>query len=281
MKTPEHALTVRTYAEFVSDVQNLAEGKYNFLLVIGNSGLSKTRTVEDVLGDACAVIGGSPTAWRFYTWCHDNLDKALVLDDVASKFYRNDTTNSLLKALTDTRAEKTLHWPTASAGEGKDYPSEFVTRSRVIILCNEWDSVSEHVRAIEGRATTLVFDPSFMEVHRAVAEWFTDEEVFDYIYEHRRLCTRPNMRLYVKALEQKRAGSPWRLRTLEMMVGDERLRQVAALLQDERYQSNSARCRAFVAAGYGGSTTFYKLLAEFTNLVPTADEQPVKLRKQG
>lgn len=277
-KLPEHALTVRTYAEFQGDVKKLAEGRYNFLLIIGNSGLSKTRTVEDTLGDACAIISGTPTSWRFYQWAYDNLDKTLVLDDVAGKFFRSDVTNSLLKALTDTRAEKTIQWPTTSAGEEKEYQSKFTTRSRVIILVNDWDSADEHVRAIEGRATTLIFQPSFTEVHSAVAEWFTDQEVFDYVYEHRRFCVKPNMRLYVKALEQKQAGSPWRKRTLEMLIGDERMQQIATLLADERYTSNQQRCKAFERAGYGGSTTFYKLLAEFKNLVPDDDSGAIRLK---
>lgn len=260
---PEHALTIRTYEEFRSDIVKFAEGKYNFILCIGNSGLAKSETVEKTLGKNAATISGSPTPWGFYQWAYDNMDKTLILDDVAPNFYKQEVSNSLFKNLTETRRTKTLRWATAAAGGDKEYPTSFQTTSRVIVLVNDWKSMSEHVRAIEGRATTMIFDPSPTEVHNEVGRWFADQEVYDFVYANRRFITKPNMRLYVKALEQKRAGSTWRKRTLEMMVGDVRLNQLAEILTDPSYTSNNQRQEAFVKAGYGSRTTFYEYLKEF------------------
>lgn len=95
-KFPTETITVRTYAELKEDVRKLAAGKYNAMLLLGNSGLGKTRIIEDALEDACAVTSGSPSPWGFYQWCHDNQDKTLVLDDVATSFYKKEATNSLL-----------------------------------------------------------------------------------------------------------------------------------------------------------------------------------------
>ena len=281
MKKPAHAVTIRNYREFRDDIEKFAEAKYNCLLVIGSSGIGKTSIVGEVLGPRCAVTSGSPTAWGFYQWAHDNLDKFLVLDDVSPKFFKANETNAMLKNLTETRPIKTLRWATASAGDDKHYPRKFETSSRVIILCNKWESISEHVRAIEGRAATFLFEPTPTEVHQEVARWFTDQEVFDYIWEYRRFVTQPDMRLYAKALESKLAGSPWRKRALEMMVGDERLMQTADLLLDLKYTSNNERQEAFVQAGYGSRTTFYELLREFRYYkTETVNDAPVMLKKR-
>lgn len=264
MKKPEHAIVVTTFDEFRDDIQAFANGKYQFLLVIGNNGLSKTETVSRAV-EQPLVIEGEPTAWKLYQELYDNLDATVIFDDVASKFYRDSKTLSYLKKLTETKKVKTLRWPTNSAGEDKEYPSSFQTTSRAVILTNSWDSINEHVRAIEGRAFSIVFDPDPIEVHLEVGRrgWFHDQEVYDFVWENRQLITKPNMRLYVKIAEQKKAGRPWRKRGLEMIVGDDRLNKIAQLLIDKKYKNNTARCEEFQRLGWGSRATFYNLLKEF------------------
>ena len=126
MRKPEHAIVVTTFKEFRDDIQAFADGKYQFLLVIGNNGLSKTETVSRAV-EQPLVIEGEPTAWQLYKDLYDNLDATLIFDDVATKFYRDSKTLSYLKKLTETKRVKTLRWPTNSAGEGKKYPSSFQT----------------------------------------------------------------------------------------------------------------------------------------------------------
>lgn len=275
---PEHALTVRTYAEFEKDVKLLAKGKYNFLLVIGNSGLSKTRSIEAAMGRDCAIISGKPTPFGFYSWCHEHMDKAiLVMDDVAPAFYKDPTSNSLLKALTDTTDVKTLHWKSKAAAQ-HGMPDEFETEARVVILVNDWDSANEHIRAIEGRATTIIFKPSFMEVHRKVATWLDPkhDDVFQFMYENRNICAKPNMRLYVKGVEQKEAGNNWRQRLYEMIVGDERMQKFIQFMMDNVGTSNNKLAEMFQRKGMGGTTLFYQLLKAF-KAIEVEDATPIKL----
>lgn len=263
---PEHAIVVDNYAELRDDFEAFAEGKYNFLIVIGNNGLGKSETIKELLAAANrthVVFEGSPSEFKFYCDLYDNLNATVILDDVDPKFFRQSKSITYLKQLTETRTVKTLRWPTASTGEGKEYPSSFETTSRAIVLTNEWDSINEHVRAIEGRATTICFEPTPEEVHKEVGRWFQDQEVYDYVWENRRLITKPNMRLYVKLLEQKRAGRPWRKRGLEMLVGDTRLSKIAEVLASPEYKTNNQRRKAFEERGYGTRSTFYKLLKEF------------------
>lgn len=266
MGNPAHAITVRTYQEFRDDIQVFAQGRYNFTIVIGATGIAKTETVREMLGQGNYLeLNGSPSAWRFYQLLYENRNKFVVLDDVTPKFFRDDKTVSMLKHLTNTVPVKTLRWATTSAGVGMEYPSEFVTTSRVIVLANAWDSVDEHIRALEGRAFTMRFDPTPTEVLHEVSRrgWFHDQEVYDYIWEHRRFITQPDMRLFGKLSEQRKAGRPWKKRGLEMIIGNEQLVNVAQLLADPKYTSNRQRMKAFVDLGYGGRTHFYDLLNEF------------------
>ena len=270
----EHAVTVRNFEEFRDDIRAFADEKYNFLIVVGNNGLSKTETVKSLVKNPL-VIEGRPTPWKFYQLLYDNLHSTVILDDVATSFYRDSLSIAMLKKLTETRSTKTMRWQTNSAGDGKDYPSEFDTTSKVIILTNSWSSLNEDIRAIEGRAVTILFDPSPEAVHAEVGKWFHDQEVYNFVWENRGLITKPNMRLYIKIAQYKTAGRPWRKRGLEMMVGDARLMKIVDLLLDDSFGSNAERCEKFKQLGWGGRSTFYNLLKEFRFYSEvTASENP-------
>jgi hypothetical protein len=265
MNKPDHAVVINNYAEFRDDVQAFADGKYNFLIIIGRTGLGKTETVQEIVGPGHLLFESQQSAWAFYRDVYRNSHATVIMDDVAVAFYRNSVCLSLLKQLTNTKPVKTLHWPTAQAGEDRAIPSAFDTRSQVVLITNDWDSVNEHIRAIEARAFIIVFDPTPEEVHFEVGRrgWFRDQEVYDFIWHYRRFISRPDMRAYQRIAEQKQAGRPWRKRALEMLIGDERLQQIAKLLYDPRFLSNKARAAEFVKRELGVRSTFYRLLREF------------------
>src|SRR4051812_39957645 len=91
---PAHAVTVRTYNEFRDDVNAFAQGKYNFAIVIGGTGIAKTETVKEMLKKENLIeVTGAPTAWGFYKLLHDNQNKYVVLDDVSPRFFKDEKTN--------------------------------------------------------------------------------------------------------------------------------------------------------------------------------------------
>jgi hypothetical protein len=262
-RKPDHAIVVDNYAEYRDDILAFAEGKYNFLIVIGRTGVGKTESVREIVGDHL-VFDGQPSAWQMYQDIYNERPPTIVLDDVSAKFFRDPTCQSFLKALTDTRPVKTLRWPTSSAAKaGLD--SSFETTTRVVVLTNKWDTINEHVRAIESRAFIIVFDPTPEELHFEVGRrgWFHDQEVYEFVWQHRGFVTRPDMRAYRRIAEQKQAGRPWRKRALEMLIGNRRLREIAKLLDDRQYTSNNQRAIAFVKQGYGVRSVYYKMLQEF------------------
>jgi len=282
---PSHCIRIETYQEFRDDIKSFADGSFNALIVLGNTGLSKSETVKRTVTNYLEYEGGCPSAFQFYCDLYKHRDDFVILDDVSTTFFKNHQTNSYLKVLMNTKQLKALKWPTSKLTESSDPPNEFDTQSRVVILTNEWESANEHLRAVEGRAYSVEFDPSPAEVHFEVGRrgWFTDQEVFEFIWDHRQFITKPDMRLYVKIAEQKRAGAAWRKRGLEMLIGDERMRRVAELLQDSRLSSNKQRAAVFVERGYGGRTAFYDCLNSFQKYQKANDDQPcpslMELRK--
>lgn len=266
MKTrPQHAINVDNYAELRDDIAAFAENEYNFMIVIGANGLGKTSLTKEMVKRQIEVFEGNVTAWGFYTRLYRNRDATIIMDDVNPAFFKDSACNAYMKALTETRPLKTLRWQTASTGGDKEYPDNFETSSRVILLTNRWESLNEHIRALEGRAFTVIFDPPPEEVHADVARggWFHDQEVYEFVWRHRSLITRPNLRLYGKIAEQKQAGRPWRKRGLEMLAGDRHRVVMAQLLSDGRYSTNKERAEAFTAMRLGGRTRFYEFLKEF------------------
>lgn len=264
MGRPEHCNTITNYQEFRDEIQRFADGHYQCLLVIGGPGLGKSEAVKSTLKNYLSIEGGEPTPFQFYKDCYDHRGQPIVLDDVSPKFYKDYNTNSYLKILTNSKRVKTLGWHTAAL-DGTDYPTSFKTTSKVVILANDWDDASPHMKALGSRAQVIIFDPSPAEVHLEIARggWFHDNEVYEYVWARRRLITRPDMRLYKKLQEQKNAGAPWKKRGLELLIGDARLQKVAELLQDKTLTSNKQRCDAFMKLGLGGRTLFYELLSEF------------------
>jgi len=192
---PDHGLVIDNYAEFRDDVSAFAKWKINFLLVIGRTGIGKTMTAQEIIGPH-VIFAGKPSAWGFYCGLYESRNAIVLLDDVSPRFFADPTCQSLLKALTETRRTKTLAWPTAAAGEGRAVPSSFQTESRVVLLTNQWPTIGEHVRAIESRACIIIFDPTPEEVHFEVGRrgWFHDQEIFDFVWQHRKFSTRPDMR---------------------------------------------------------------------------------------
>jgi hypothetical protein len=279
---PALSITVSNYAEYRDDIQRFADGKYNFLLIVGGTGLSKTETLKEMIGgDPLHYEGGEPTPYQFYCDLYEKIGEFVILDDVSPNFYKRHLTNSYLKVLTNTLLNKGMRWPTATLSETTEPPNFFETTSRVIILTNDWHTSSAHVRALEGRAMSIVFKPTPGEVHHEVGRrgWFKDQEVYDFVWANRKWITQPDMRLYTKIREQKKAGANWRKRGLQMLIGDERLQRVADLLSDPKLTSNVQRAKKFVELGYGGRTLFYECLAEFQYYKEVnPNEAPPKLK---
>jgi hypothetical protein len=253
---PRGAITIRTYAELEQFVGAFGRGLLNLLIIIGAAGLQKSRVVRAAVGAEATYVEGNATAFQIYRDLYDGRDRLVVLDDVDG-LYADRQAVRLLKNLAQTEAVKSVAWNSASRQlEGDGIPRRFDTRSRVLIVGNDWKSLNGNVAAVVDRGHLGFFEPSPAEVHRRVASWFRDQEVFDFLADHMHLVEAPSMRQYVGASELKAAGMDWRGVTLQGMLSGPALR-VASLKADLSFASEEDRGKAFTAAGWGCRATYF------------------------
>ena len=101
MRYPDHSISVDNYSEIRDDLTAFADRRINFLLVIGRTGIGKSRAAEEIISPY-VIFGGKPSAWGFYCGLYESRNANVVLDDVSPRFFGDPTCQSLLKALTDT-----------------------------------------------------------------------------------------------------------------------------------------------------------------------------------
>ena len=125
-------------------VRAFADGHINLLIIVGEAGLSKGTTVRNTLGDDACWIEGNATAFGIYLKLYAHRDVPVVLDDL-DELHASKNAIRLLKCLCQTEPEKRVAWPTAARElKQEGVPREFTTRSRVVIISNEW-----HTRNID------------------------------------------------------------------------------------------------------------------------------------
>ena len=142
--------------------------------------------------------------------------------------------------------------------------TEIVTKSRVILIANSWANASPHVKALEARAITLLFEPTNYEIHKEVSKWFDDQEVYDYIYELLPLMDRNNMRLYVTGRTLKNAGLDWQTSVLQMVTSNKAV-QLFHQMKDQKFKNESERARAFADALNVSERTYWRLKKKMEN----------------
>ncbi len=253
---PSDAIVVTTYQEFEAIVSAFSAGHINLLLIIGQHGLGKGRTVRGKLsGDVC-WIQGNATAFGMYLKLYQYRDRFVVINDVDA-LHADRNGIRLLKSLCDTEPEKTLAWPTAARDLIREgVPREFSTKSRVAIISNDWHTPNRNVAAVEDRGHKVVFEPTAAEVHRKTGEWFTDTEVYNWIGDRLHLIATPSMRLYIRASELKNSGLDWK-KLLPLAPENWRKRIATQLLSDPTFETQEARAREFTIRGGGCRATFF------------------------
>jgi hypothetical protein len=256
MRAPKNAVTVSTYAEFDRFAGAFAEGHFNLLIVLGGPGLSKTRLMRKAVGPSACCIEGHVTPFGVYRLLWQYKDRPIVLDDADSLFLNAEGIR-LMKAMCQTEAVKRISWHSDNRTlKEEDIPREFETRSKVAIVANQWCPKSADVEALEDRGHILLFRPSALEVHRKTAEWFWDQEIFDFFAAHLGLITEPSMRHYLAAWELMQAGMDWKTLILSRFISGPTL-LVAKLKADPSFPSEKARVEAFIDAGGGCRTTYF------------------------
>src|SRR5207244_7932126 len=108
---PDKAKVASTHARLQEYLRAFAEGHLNLLILVGEAGIAKTRTVRAVLGNAACWIEGNATPFGMYEKLYRHRDRFVVIDDVDS-LYADKSGIRLLKCLCQTEDEKTVDWHT-------------------------------------------------------------------------------------------------------------------------------------------------------------------------
>ncbi|MFO0800928.1 MAG: hypothetical protein U0804_25970 [Gemmataceae bacterium] len=270
---PAHALRVRTYAELEGFARAFADGHLNLLILCGDPGIGKSQCVRHAVGDRVGWVDGNASAFGIYLRAFEHRGEPIVLDDIDG-LYRDRNGVRLLKALCQADREKAVGWHT-DAPDRHGVPRRFTTTSRVAVIANEWRSLNADVAALEDRGHALSFEPAAAEVHRRAADWFWDQDVFDFVADHLHLVAGHSLRTYVLAWELKRAGLDWRRGVLGRCLAGTAL-TVARLKADPAYPTEEDRVRAFVASGVGCRATYFN---HARRLQPAAPRPEIKLAR--
>lgn len=252
---PSHAVRVAAYADLQRYACAFAEGHLNLLMIFGTPGVGKSCAIRQALAGKACWIGGHASAFGIYLQAYQHRHNPVVLDDVDG-LYADRHGVRLLKALCQTEKTKNLSWWTNASLRSHDVPQQFTTRSRVVLIGNEWRTLNADVAALEDRGHMLVFEPTAHEVHRQAAEWYWDQEVFDFVADYLHLFEQPSLRIYVHAWELKCAGLDWRQAVLSRCLSGVAL-EVMKLKVNAAFTSEAARVRAFVKSGAGCRATYF------------------------
>ncbi|HYV37941.1 MAG TPA: hypothetical protein VE988_19810 [Gemmataceae bacterium] len=250
------AITLKTYDELAPWLQRFAEGAFTLVFLVGRPGISKSQLVRQALGDQRhAWIEGHATPLAFYCRLYEFRDRPVAIDDEYS-FVKHPLKQGFMNSLCQTNPVRTVRWDsTTSILEERCVPTQFNTTSPVMVITNRLKNVSPQMAAMLDRGHTLLFQPSAAEVHRAVADWFPDREIYDFIGQWMAAIPGLSMRDYVKARDIKKANMDWRA-LLHKQWKTSRLAKVLAIKNDSSFATEEARVEAFKAMRYSRATYF-------------------------
>jgi len=195
-KPPEKVLRLTTYERLGEYLEAFARGHFHLMILVGAGGLAKSRSVRAVLGDKACWIEGNATPFGMYAKLYRHKDEFVVIDDVDA-LYADRSGVRLLKCLCQTEDEKTVAWHSdARSLERQRIPREFTTRSRVVIISNDWQTLNKNVAALQDRGHVLLFQPTAAEVHQKAGTWFDDEEIYGWFAQNLHRVREPSFRHY-------------------------------------------------------------------------------------
>jgi hypothetical protein len=266
---PARAELVTTYAEFKAWLEGFANGHYGLLVVIGRGGTSKSQLIRSVLeGKECNLFKGHVTPLALYMDLFACRNQPVILDD-AEGLYGNKDGKLLMKALCDTDPVKRLQWNSTNKKlTDAGVPTKFMTTSKVCVIQNRWHGADADAEAILTRAHLIHFDPTALEVHTEAANWFWDQEIFDFVAERLQTIERADARMYVLSWERKKAGGDWRRVILSRCLGEE-YRLVQQL--ERTVKTANKREERFIEDTGLSRATFYRYRTELAasgQLVP-------------
>ncbi len=272
-RPPEGAIIEKTYDGFEELLGAFAAGGIPLLVAVGRPGLGKSRRLRRaVANQRTLVVRGRKSALDFYTDLYGCKDLPVILDD-ANDLMSQRLCRDYVCALTETERYKRLDYGTKTKILAEEaVPKFFWTASPVCLIANHWNVNDPIFQALESRAEFVYFDPDWAEVYREVGTWFWDQLIYDYVWERLDALREPDVRLFIKAYNRKKAGlarMTWQ-KVIDAQVDDEIGLVVRRLIDDDSFSSNVARAAAFIEITKADRATFYRRLRQIRRYRPAA-----------
>lgn len=285
---PDNCIPISTYVDRDSFAEEFVAGAYDFMAVIGNRGLGKSRAFSERLpkDGRCLISGARNTPFQVYQQLFEGRDLPVIIDD-ADDFWADPKSRPMMKQLCETDSK---HGPRLVSYRSREIerlgiPTEFSTSSRVVVTCNDWP---KGLDAVADRGKILLFEPDVFLVHEHVskAKWFGDEDVVKFMERHLHLITKPTIRYYLHAHDLRQAGrADWRDKTLLMIQPDKKrameIAVVAGLMLNDSL-SPPEKIRRFKLTTGRSQAEFYRTASEVKQAqgLGKGAEKAEKLRNQ-
>lgn len=207
---PIHIMIVRTYEELRFFVEMFKNGNCDLLIIESLGGYGKSSLVEEVMQDIRYLkILAHVTPMQLFILSYKFKNLPIVVDDVDCLLY-NEQTVSLLKMLAETRETKEIAWfTTHKLLAEQEIPQKFETKSRIIVLTNDFHTVTKKIAALRDRGFYIVFKPTNEELLRKISEIKESyengltskekQEVYSLIEKYSKFCD-ISLRTLVKGL---------------------------------------------------------------------------------
>lgn len=258
-------IVVRTYSELATYLDMFAKGKIELLIFEANEGLGKTTTITNILGKGnFLMLNTHITPLANYIALYNNVGLPVYFEDIDALF-KNATSTSIFKQLTETKKVKTIQYNTTS--KLLTVEPEFETTSKVIVSCNKLNANSPNMKAIVSRGIWLSFEPTYEEIFNKMKSIINNidinlneeqrKEVLDFINNNMAFANRLNLRHLIRGLSlysywlQNKAFD-WKNALLQLMGINPKLREVITLIQSGKPVKEQ------VKAFSGSRPTFYR-----------------------
>ena len=234
----------------------------DLLILSGLGGLSKSKIVEEAMREREYLkIVSHISPMRLFILGYKHQHQPVVFDDVDC-ILQSDSNIALLKMFCDTSETKEISWFSTSAKlDEQGIPETYSTRSKIVIICNNFDQLSDKVTALKDRGWHIEFKPSNNELLAKMREILPEvhkelsieerTQVYQVIESYANVAE-ISIRTFIKGLflykECKAKGVDWRSILLQSIEINPKLVLLDKILRD--YEKEADRIEAWIKEGY-------------------------------
>lgn len=284
-------MIIKNYKELEFFINMFKSGNTELLIIESRGGLGKSRIVEDRLRDTHYLkILSHITPMQLYILGYKFRDLPIVIDDCDGLLY-NDQNVSLLKMFCETREVKRVSWlSTCSLLKEQEIPLSYETKSKVLILTNDFQTISKKIGALQDRGWHILFEPTDKEILERIkkikgycnVDLSNNEinEVYQLIERHSAFCNF-SLRTFIKGLalfkQCKDVKINWKEILLKEMGVCNKLVLVSQCL--ESCESDKERVKMWENNGFS-RRSFYDYKSKFVQKCTHFSKMPALLHKK-